>query len=220
MRLSSALLALCLPLAESFAPTSPAFLGHGHGKVTGLHNAVRDRGSGGRGGCIAPFPAAGCKAVHLAAAGSSAVPVLESERLPSYTKIGKISVKGMNANLLVGPLFVLATFGWAAALYPAIALAYIFSRAFDAKRRRWEQAAPCWLTLIDSRNVDPRIPSPPCNLLRGHNACSVRVIVVHRDANRATCAMLASAVRRNASRMVLFDPLLSSLCTCFLFQAC
>jgi 1-acyl-sn-glycerol-3-phosphate acyltransferase len=136
MRFSSALLAICLPLAESFAPTNPALLGQGFGKVTGLHNSARERGFGVRGGFMAPIPAVDRKPMHLGAAGSSAVPLLESESLPSYTKIGKVNIKGMNANLLVGPLFVLATFGWAAALYPAITLAYLFSKAFDAKRRR------------------------------------------------------------------------------------
>jgi len=57
--------------------------------------------------------------------------------LPRYTKfLVRLKVAGKDASLIVGLLFAVACFGWAAMLYPAIGLCYAFGKAFDQKRRR------------------------------------------------------------------------------------
>uniref|UniRef100_A0A7S0W2L7 Phospholipid/glycerol acyltransferase domain-containing protein n=1 Tax=Hemiselmis tepida TaxID=464990 RepID=A0A7S0W2L7_9CRYP len=57
--------------------------------------------------------------------------------LPRYTNfIGRLKVAGKDASPIIGLFFVVACFGWAAVLYPAIGLCYAFGKAFDQKRRR------------------------------------------------------------------------------------
>mmetsp|Transcript_40824 Transcript_40824/g.79932 ORF Transcript_40824/g.79932 Transcript_40824/m.79932 type:complete len:339 (-) Transcript_40824:434-1450(-) len=60
-----------------------------------------------------------------------------SPELPRYTNfIGKVKLAGKDASVVVGLLFVIACFGWAAILYPIIGLSYGFARGFDNTRRR------------------------------------------------------------------------------------
>lgn len=132
MKQSWALLAFCLPLAEGFAPAIPGKARGGHGIALGNTQAFLGRAGQGFPGAVA----GGTFAVRMAVDDGFSLSGLAAEKLPAYTKLGRVTVNGVAANLLVGPIFAIACFGWAAALYPAIALCYLYSRAFDAKRRR------------------------------------------------------------------------------------
>eukprot|EP00281_Chroomonas_sp_CCMP1168_P033613 CAMPEP_0206242576 /NCGR_PEP_ID=MMETSP0047_2-20121206/17135_1 /ASSEMBLY_ACC=CAM_ASM_000192 /TAXON_ID=195065 /ORGANISM="Chroomonas mesostigmatica_cf, Strain CCMP1168" /LENGTH=347 /DNA_ID=CAMNT_0053667613 /DNA_START=30 /DNA_END=1073 /DNA_ORIENTATION=- len=60
----------------------------------------------------------------------------DNKALPAYHKLAKIKIAGLDANVVVGLLFVTATFGVALLLYPAILLSAGLSHFFDPKRRR------------------------------------------------------------------------------------
>lgn len=59
-----------------------------------------------------------------------------NKALPSYSKYGVIKIAGMDANVVIGLIFVVACFGVAAMLYPAILISAGLSTIFDKKRRR------------------------------------------------------------------------------------
>ena len=57
-------------------------------------------------------------------------------RLPSYSKIGKIKIKGKDFSIPFGALFLASVFGWVLIMYPPLLAAFGYSALFDPKRRR------------------------------------------------------------------------------------
>ncbi len=61
----------------------------------------------------------------------------EAPGLPAYSNFMKVKIAGLDANLLVGPVFAVACFGFAFVLFPSILLSYAVSYFVDPNRRRW-----------------------------------------------------------------------------------
>lgn len=72
----------------------------------------------------------------LTATAGGAVQPNPDKALPFYSKIGLVKIAKMDANLIVGALFMAATFGVALVLFPAVLLTAGFGMLLDKKRRR------------------------------------------------------------------------------------
>lgn len=80
----------------------------------------------------------------------SATDVDTGNDLPEYSQLFKVQIAGLDANILIGFLFVIACFGWASALFPLVLSASVFGMAFDKGRRRY-----AWSDIVYTQLCSP-----------------------------------------------------------------
>jgi len=93
--------------------------------------------------------------------------VTDSDTLPSYSKLAKITIGKKEVNPIIGLFFLLGSFLWAVVLLPAVIAGYMWSLAFDRLRRRavdfcvglWAKGALVsllyWPKLVGKENLPP-----------------------------------------------------------------
>merc|ERR1719478_1813919 len=60
----------------------------------------------------------------------------EANKLPAYSKVGQISIKGKAVSVPIGICFIVGSFLWAVVLFPFVLVAYGYSLVFDPLKRR------------------------------------------------------------------------------------
>jgi hypothetical protein len=129
---------LLLSLPETSAFSSPLFVKSAIRKsnvnvASSLQTSVRCRPSVHRLSCQAEKASPG----QTVTDGSTVAILGEAPGLPAYSGFAKVKIAGLDANLLVGPVFAVACFGFAFVLFPSILLSYAVSYFLDPNRRRW-----------------------------------------------------------------------------------